>query len=308
VHLPLFEAEDEALTQWTYRGILFSEKKHEVRNMEIPELRRLGDRWILLFSSGAHVDRTSWYIGDFDLESLTFTPTRRGRLDHSSHFYSQETLPGPAEDDLHVVGWIPGWDRDWMPDYRQDLRKNTGTWWNGCFSLPRRLSISADDHLMQAPAEALKTLRGEPFQWPSPRTLPVEDNGVHFEVVEGLRGNQLEIVAELELGTAAFAGLNVLAGETGNGGLPIMWSGDRIDVDGLRISLPELEEGEPVTLHVFVDHAYVEVFVNGGRHVVTRKARAQDIAGDRVSITRIGGAVTVRHFEAWPLRRINPLP
>jgi beta-fructofuranosidase len=308
VHLPIFEAEDEALTRWAYRGILFSDKKHRVRNLEVPDFRPLGDRWVLLVSSGAHVDRTSWYLGDFDLESLTFTPTHSGRLDHSSHFYAQETLPGPSPGELHVIGWIPGWDRDWMPDYREDRQKNTGTWWNGCFSLPRRLSIGVDGHLMQAPAGSLKALRGDPARWPAPRTLPVEGNLVHLEVVEELRGDQIEIVTELELGNAAFAGLNVLADDTGAGGLPIMWSGDRIQVDGISISLPEWQEGDPVALHIFVDHAYVEVFVNEGRHTVTRKVQAGSIAGDRVSFTRIGGAMTVRRFEGWPLRRLNPLP
>jgi hypothetical protein len=127
-------------------------------------------------------------------------------------------------------------------------------------------------------------------------------------VVEELRGDQIEIVTELELGNAAFAGLNVLADDRGAGGLPIMWSGDRIQVDGISVSLPEWQEGDPVALHIFVDHAYVEVFVNEGRHTVTRKVPADSIAGDRIAFTRIGGAMTVRRFEAWPLRRINPLP
>ncbi len=305
VHLPLFEAKDKALGEWEYRGILYSEKKRKVRNLEVPNFHRIGNKWVLLISCGAHIDGTRWYVGDLDGEKLTFTPTSEGVLDHSSHFYAQQTIPGKDDGELYVIGWFPGWDREWMPDFREDLRKNTGTWWNGCFALPRRVTIGEDGQLLQTPVSGLKALRKNEVRWDAPRELPVKNIMVNYDVLEEVRGDQLEIQIELELGNSAFCGLNVLAGEDGNGGCPIMWSGDLIQVDGIQVPLLEWNEGDPVKLQIFVDRAYVEVFVNDGLHTVSRKIKAENIAGDRVAFTRIGGAMTVRNFQAWQLKTLN---
>ena len=261
-----------------------------------------------MISCGAHIDGTRWYVGNLDDQTLKFTPTSQGVLDHSSHFYAQQSIPGKDMDELYVIGWFPGWDREWMPNFREDLRKNTGTWWNGCFTLPRRLTIGEDGHLIQTPVPALKELRENEVRWDSPRELPAKNILVNYDVLEEVRGSQLEIQLELELGNSAFCGVNVLAGEDGNGGCPIMWSGDLIQVDGIQVPLPEWNEGEPVKLRIFIDRAYVEVFVNDGRHTISRKIKAENLAGDRVALTRIGGTATVRSFAAWNLKRINTQP
>jgi beta-fructofuranosidase len=300
VHLPIFEADNGDLSSWTYRGIMFSEKTRKVRNLEVPDFRKMGDRWVLFTSCGAHVDGTRYYVGDFDAKSMKFTPVSDGVVDYSSHFYAQETIPGATEDELYVIGWFPGWDRDWMSNYREDMRKNTGTWWNGCFSLPRRLSLDGG-WLIQQPVEAMEGLRTSHFSMG--RTgLPVKGQLVEYDVLEGIRGNQMEIVVELGLGSAAFCGMNVLCNENGMGGMPIMWYGQEIDVDGLDIPIREWEEGEPVRLQVFVDHVYVEVFINGGRYCVSRKVKEENIKGDHVSLTRIGGHAVLHSLDAWRIR------
>jgi len=41
VSVPIFEARNNELTEWDYKGILFTYPKHEFRNFEVPELRPL---------------------------------------------------------------------------------------------------------------------------------------------------------------------------------------------------------------------------------------------------------------------------
>jgi sucrose-6-phosphate hydrolase SacC (GH32 family) len=260
----------------------------------------MGDRWVLFVSCGAHVDGTRYYVGDFDLEKLKFTPISEGVLDYSSHFYAQETIPGAENDELYVIGWFPGWDREWMSNFREDMRKNTGTWWNGCFTLPRKLRLE-NGYLLQEPAPAMKMLRGEHCSM-GRTELPVRGQLVEYEVLPQVRGNQLEIALELELGSAAFCGINVLCNEEGLGGMPIMWYGHGIDVDGVDIPISEWKEGDPVSLHVFIDHVYVEVFINRGRYTVSRKIKEENIRGDHVSLTRIGGHAVLRSLEAWQIQ------
>ena len=303
VNVPIFEAKDEGLTAWDYKGILFSYPKHKLRNLEVPELRPLGEKWVLLASCDAPVDMTYCFVGNFNLENLKFTTSTEGPLDYSGHFYAQETIPDD-QGNLNLIAWIPGWDRNWMPNYQDTDMKNTGQWWNGCFTLPRRLMLDEKGYLIQQPVSSLQLLRKESFTM-GRRDLPVQNVITAYDVLAGIRGNQLEINLALELGTASFCGLNVLCDKNGNGGMFIIWSGNEINVDGIRIPVKEWIPGEPLQLQVFVDRVFVEVFINGGRYCVTRKIREENIKGDHVALTRLGGHAILRSLEAWKLKTIN---
>jgi beta-fructofuranosidase len=303
VNVPIFEAKDDALTQWDYKGILFSWPKYKLRNLEVPELRQLGNKWLLMASSDAPADLTHCFVGDLDLKNLKFTPSSEGPLDYSGHFYAQETLPDD-QGNLSVIAWIPGWDRDWMPNYQGSEIKNTGKWWNGCFSIPRRLSLDAKGDLVQQPVKSMEQLRTGKYTM-GRTELPSISVIAACDVLPGISGRQLEINLELELGTASFCGLNVLCNNKGIGGLYIMWSGNEINVDGVRIPVKEWSPGKPLQLQVFVDRVYVEVFINGGRYCVTRKVMEKNIKGDHVALTRLGGHAALLSLEAWKLKTIN---
>jgi len=295
------ESTDPDLEKWHYRGIFHQHPKRDFRNMEVPELRRVDGRWVLLFSCDAPRVGTRWIAGEVDWERLRFEPGPVGVLDHSEHFYAQETLPGP-DGEVFLIGWIPGWDRSWMPDYREDRRKNRGEIWNGCFSLPRRLSFDDQGQLVQTPIAALEALRGAPVRWEEPRELVADTVLAKIHPVKEIRGDQLEVAVEFDLLNAGFCGLKLLADEDGRGGLPIRWSGDLLQVDGVAIPMPSWKPGETLELRIFVDRAYVEVFAAGGRFVATRKLFPERIGGDHLAFTHIGGNARVVRFEAWPLK------
>jgi sucrose-6-phosphate hydrolase SacC (GH32 family) len=84
--------------------------------------------------------------------------------------------------------------------------------------------------------------------------------------------------------------------------LYIIWSGNEINVDGVRIPLMDWSPGKPLHLQVFVDRVYVEVFINGGRYCVTRKVMEKNITGDYVALTRLGGHAVLNSLEAWKLK------
>jgi len=46
----LYEAENEELTCWKYRGILFRHPDKKLRSIECPNFFKLDDRWVLMFS------------------------------------------------------------------------------------------------------------------------------------------------------------------------------------------------------------------------------------------------------------------
>ena len=303
VSVPVFEAKNPDFTDWEYKGILFTWPKHEFRNFEVPEIHPLGDKWVFLASCDAPVDRTLYLIGEFDPEILRFMPRSQGFLDYSGHYYAQEAVQDD-QGNLFLMAWIPGWDRPWMPNFRPSDRKNRKELWNGCFALPRKLSIDSEGTLIQQPVISLKHLRSQPVAVES-RQLPVVNAAAAIDVLKNVRGNQLELQAEFELGAASFCGLNVLCDDHGNGGMTIMWSGDMINIDGVQVPMPEWTPGQPLHLRIFIDKQIVEVFINGGVHCVSRQVQIDYIKGDRIALTRLGGHAVLKSLKAWTLKSLD---
>jgi beta-fructofuranosidase len=303
VPVPLFEATNPELNDWKFLGNLFTTPKHKRRNLEVPELRKLGNKWIFLASVDAPTDRVHYFLGDLDLENLKFIPESEGVIDYSGHYYAQSTIQD-NEGNLYLMSWVPGWDREWLPVYMNEPLKNSSPLWNGCFSIPRQLSVDKDGTLIQKPVAAMEQLRTEHYVSES-RELPVRGPFTVYELVKEIRGNQLEIHIELELNTASFAGLNVLCDKEGKGGWYFFWSGDVLHVDGIEVPLEEWKQGDPLQMQIFVDRQLVEAFVNGGRHCVTRKVREENIKGDYLALTRLGGTAKLKSLQAWKLKTIN---
>lgn len=298
VPVPIFEATDQEKTEWEFKGNLFTVPKHKYRNLEVPEFRQLGDKWIFMASTDAPVDRVNYFLGVFDLESLSFKVEKEGIIDHSGHYYAQETIPG-EDGRLYLMAWMPGWDRDWLPYYMNETLKNSNPLWNGCFALPRELLL-VNGELVQQPVDALKELRTEQFSH-GEMELTVDGPTTAYRVIDGLRGDQLEIIVQFDLDNAAFCGMNLLAGEEGIGGLPVTWSGDMLNVDGVHVPLDRWKPEEPLELRIFIDKKFVEVFVNGGKHCITRQVREENVKGDYVALTSLGGTAKLLSLDAWQL-------
>ncbi len=302
VPVPIFEAKNEELTQWDYKGILFNVPKHKYRNLEVPELRQIGDKWIFMASTDAPIDRVNYFLGDFDLSSLTFQIESEGIIDHSGHYYAQETI-SDDKGNLFLMSWIPGWDREWLPYYMNKELKNSNPVWNGCFAIPRKLSL-VDGYIIQSPVASMEELRAEHFEL-TPRELPVSGPVTAYEVIEEFTGDQLEIKVKFNLFNASFCGLNVLCNEEGEGGLPIVWSGDVLNVDGVKIPIDDWTIEKDIDLHLFVDKKIVEIFINGGKHCVSRQVSEKNVKGKYVALSSLGGTAKLRSLEAWKLKSIN---
>ncbi len=303
VPVPIFEARDEALTDWEYKGILFTYPKHKLRNLEVPELRPLGDKWIFMASSDAPVDRVYYFLGEFDVDQLKFIPENEGIVDHSGHYYAQETILD-EQGDLYLMAWLPGWDRDWLPRYNNTPLKNPPPLWNGVFALPRKLSLGNNGELIQQPVETLRELRGKHHRLES-RLLSVVDAMALYDVLEDIRGDQLELYVELALDASSFSGVSVLTDDKGNGGLAIQWSGNLLQVDDLNVPLPDWRPGETLKMQIFVDKRWVEIFVNGGRTCVSRQLFVDHIGGDRIALTSLGGTGRLVSLDAWEMKAIQ---
>jgi len=299
VPVPIFEALNSELTDWKYQGTLFSVPKYRYRNLEVPELRKLGDQWIFLASTDAPVDRCIYFVGDFDTRSLRFKIENEGIVDYSGHYYAQETIQD-EQGDLYLMAWMPGWDRPWLPTYMNAPLKNDNPLWNGCFALPRKLSLDPSGRLIQTPVNALKELRSNRISLPA-MLLPVAGPTTSFRPVDFIHGDQLELKLELDLYDAAFCGLTLLGDVSGHGAIFINWSGDVLNVDGIRVPITDWNPGDHLKLRIFIDNELVEIFVNDGKYCISRQVVREQIRGDRINLTSLGGTARLVSMEAWDL-------
>jgi beta-fructofuranosidase len=201
------------------------------------------------------------------------------------------------------MSWIPGWDRDWLPYYMNDPIKNSNPRWNGCFAIPRILTLD-EDRIIQQPIDAIKELRSEHFKI-NAKELPVSSAFTAIEVIDGFKGNQMEIIITFNLHNASFCGINVLSDNEGKGGLPIVWSGDLLNVDGVNVPIPDWKLGDSIELQIFVDKKIVEVFVDGGKYCISRQVREENVKGENITLTSLGGTAKMVSLEAWKLVSIN---
>lgn len=276
----LYEAQNDGLTKWSYRGTLFQHPDEAIVAIDRPMLLKVADQWTLIVSSGGPVE---YFIGSFDAVSGKFTSTARGLVDRGKNFCA----PSCFKDDKGR--WVMfGWIRDFPTDKG----------WSGCASLPRLLSIK-DGVLVQEPAPELRSLRQEPAQTMESFTW----NGGPLSRKEW-SGTSLEIELSLDPGSSKKCGLRVRKGNAD--ACTIAIANDQFDVDGITFPV-ERASGAPVGLHVYVDRSLIEIAANGDKDWITR-IHSTPIASDAVECFADGGSATVRSLKLWKLQPTPLVP
>lgn len=291
VAIPLYEAQDPGLTRWTYKGLLFRAPRRIIRNMEVPMFFKLDNKWVLLFHPGGP---TKYYIGTFDIETLTFKPEQQGNLTHNygqnrSEGVSIEkgfTCPHIFFDDngrCLFYGWISG------------FKDNLG--WNGCLALPRILSIGPDGLLRQQPVPELQKLQINHF-----RIHDVDLTHTGY-VPENIGGDTLEIAVEFEPGNAKAFGLKVRRTDDGKNAVVISCDGQEINAAKVKIPFVITEDKKILKLHIFLDKSVMEVFVNDGREAVSKVIYPgeKDLS---LELFAEGGTAVVKSLDVWEMKSI----
>jgi beta-fructofuranosidase len=273
----------------------------------------IGDRYILIFFS--HLSGGQYLLGDYDTGRDKFTATAHGRFTFGASTPAAVQSPSVTPDGegglIVIFCMNPG-------------RPTEG--WNQLMTLPRRLTLSGKEDLAITPAGDIASLRHEHQSVPT-TTLPANRE----VVLEGIEGNALEIVAEIDDAGAPVVELCVLRSPGGEETTRIAFFRKRgfrytqrfappprhcslITLDTSRSStLPDavcrapetapvlLEDDEPLRLRVFVDRSVVEVFVNGRQCVAARVYPGrEDSVG--VSLRAQGRDAQLMSLDAWQMK------
>jgi len=270
----------------------------------------IGNRHILLHFS--HMSGGKYVLGDYDTDRQKLVVAAAGDFNF-----------GPAAPcGVHAPSATPDGQGGVIVIFNMNPGKPTKGW-NQIMSLPRRLTLLDAEDLRVEPAGDIESLRCDHVRL-SDVTLPANED----VVLEKVRGNVMEIDAEIDTGGSRVVEMNVLRSPGNeeytriafyrNRGMrdPTRGTQSLITIDSSRSSCapdvacraPEtapvyLRQGESLRLRVFVDRSIVEVFVSGKQCVALRVyPEREDSLG--VSLRAQGRDAVLRSLDAWQMRSI----
>jgi sucrose-6-phosphate hydrolase SacC (GH32 family) len=275
----------------------------------------IANRHMLLFFS--HMSGGQYLLGDYDKQRDKLVVTAHGKFNHGAVSPAGTHAPSAAPDGKGGVIAI----------FNMNPGKATSGW-NQIMTLPRRLTLSGKEDLSIEPAGDIESLRGE-HRHVDAMKLPANEE----IVLPNIRGNAMEIVAEIDAKNAPLVELNVLRSPNKEEFTRIALFKDRgyrtrwmspsrqlsvVSLDSsysstledARSRPPEnaqvfVDEKEPFKLRVFVDRSVVEVFVNGRQCLAIRvyPGRSDSLG---VSLRMQGRDAALKSLDAWQMKSIYP--
>ena len=256
-----------------------------------------------------------YLLGDYDTQRDKFVVTTHGRFNFGSY------MPGG----LNAPSATPDGDGGIIVIFNINHGKPIEGW-DQLMTLPRRLTLIAEDTLGIEPAGDIESLRRDHHRIDA-MILPANQE----VVLESVRGNAMEIVAEIDPKGAPMIELNVLRSPDKQEFTRIAFFRERgyknrrhrtgpdyslISIDSSFSSLspdvlsraPEMapvgiEADKLLHLRVFVDRSVIEVFVNGKQCVAMRVYPGrEDSLG--VSLRSQGRDADLKSFDAWQMDTI----
>ncbi|NJP38231.1 sucrose-6-phosphate hydrolase [Alkalicoccus luteus] len=252
---------------------------------ECPDLFKLDGEDVLIVSPQGleqqgnrfeNVYQAGYFTGRADLEAPSFTHGEFRELDEGFEFYAPQTTLDEKGRRL-LFGWMG------VPDSDEEHQPTTSAGWIHCMTVPRVLRVE-NGAVVQEPAEELEALRaGEPLE-------------MKVQLAQGAEA-AVTPASEIVLETNSASEFSI----TIRDGLTLTYENGL-----LTMSRPSFKDGSIETrstniasideLRLFLDSSSAEVFVDGGRTVMT----ARFFPEPEANIVRISGEGSVI-WRSWEL-------
>ena len=266
---------------------------------ECPDLFPLFDAdgttvWVLILSVNPEAltggSGTRYYLGDFD--GRTFTPSvdagAQGWLDQGRDYYAAVSFSDAPDDRRVMIGWMNNWE------YAHALPPQP---WAMQMAWPRELSIAGSGEartrrLIQAPTPLPTGPEGFTFEGPLGGLLtlpPAASEAPALIEVQVERGRTTRIELTLGLTFVWEADTSTVRPRVGLSDTPVGFDRE------VATSLP----GDLHRFAIIVDHGSVEVFIDGGRTVLTQLCPPSLL--DSPWTIQVSGDPAQIHVRARPL-------
>jgi fructan beta-fructosidase len=254
--------------------------------------------WVMMGSTNGTV---YYRIGTFD--GTTFTPQQTIRADYGADYYAAQRYNNLPNSNI-VEAWMAN------PSYAGSTPTTT---WHGEMTLPRQLSLNYSNGsytMLQNPIPEVSTLR-TPIPGGVGSTI---GPGVDPLAGTNVQGDQLEIMATIQPGTAGTFGFEVrkapgqetIIGYNVAGGYVYIdrdHSGSFDLFTGTQTAALAPQADGSIQLDIFVDQSSVEVFANQGQVVLTDLIFPYPSATG-VSAFASGGNATLVSFAAFQISSV----
>ncbi|POP42729.1 glycosyl hydrolase family 32 [Superficieibacter electus] len=285
------------LRQWQYESAIQGTDICDGYMWECPDLFRLGDKQVLMFSpQGINTDgyhyrnlfQSGCVVGEWQPGTPFTAQQAFHELDHGHDFYAPQSFTTPDGRRV-IMGWLAMWESP-MPE------KADG--WAGMLTLPRELTISATGKVSQMPVKEIETLRKEHHQWHPgefcQQNVPLMEDAQALEVL--LEWDVSRSTAErygISLGTGARIFIDNQARR-----IVLERNYPALNLSGDR-SVP-LPDGECLSLRLFIDKSSLELFINVGEYTLSSRIYPEE--NDRqLSLFCHHGRAVVNKCCAWQL-------
>ncbi len=294
-------ATSKDMQEWTFQGELFHDDFPEdlgvakSEDVSCANMFRIGDRWMLLCIS--HQLGARYYLGDF--KDGKFLPTSHAMLNWARwDYFAPESLLTP--DGRRVIwAWCTPWVNSTQKVGREkNFDKVMRSIQPGVISLPREVELTSAGTLAIRPLTELKKLR---YDETAKENITVAANSV--AVVEGITGDKLELEVTFEAPQSEEFGINLCGDRQGENGFRITAGKNRKTLTADYSEPPfALEEGENLTLRIFIDKSMIEIFANDRQAVVAWCDHAPE--NQSISLFSKGKPVKVKTIKAWKMKSI----
>lgn len=183
--------------------------------------------------------------------------------------------------------------------------------WAGALTIPRLLELTDDEKLLMKPVPELQLLREEHTYLES---ISVKQHEATYTVP--VEGDRLELLVRFSLTDFRGNAFGVKVRCSSDGSEETIFRYDVKDSivtfdrnrsgkgeGGTRRAVLDGQLGDVITFHFFIDRSSVELFVNGGRLVMTGRIYPSETS-QGIELFTEGGDVTVFSVDAWKLKDI----
>jgi sucrose-6-phosphate hydrolase SacC (GH32 family) len=247
---------------------------------ELPVDRKADDtRWLFITESG------NYMLGKFDGEKFELvSPVKKfdnGRLVGGSVTFSDKK----KERTLLVS--------ELKSEQHPDISSN------GQLSFPTEISLHetiTGIELLRKPAEEIRNLYVKDYQWDNKKIYPGVDNNP----LKGIKGECFHIKGRIDLKNCDMFGI-IIRSNKDNSGTDFSYNVSRgvFELEGSKINFKP--ENGKIDIELLIDRSSVELFVDGGRHVIST-THVPDPKSLRYLIYSIGGEIVVEHLEVHELK------
>jgi fructan beta-fructosidase len=258
------------LKKWTYRSRI--EGYFECPDLfELPVAGKKGEsKWVLYAADGKYA------LGSFDGQE--FKPDGGKHTLWHGNFYAAQTFSNVPDGRRIQIGWGQGITFPEMPFNQQ-------------MTVPCRLTLRASGdgaRMVAEPVKELESLRGEKHRVTDVTLKPGENP------LNKVKGELLDIVAELHVGDAEAVGLTVR-------GTPITFDVKKLVLTCKHVSAPlKLDDGV-LKLRILVDRGSIEIFAQDGAMAMSVHALAP-AENKSVEAFARGGSAKIKTLDVFEMK------